>query len=162
MGYALRIALVSTACMLAGCSGVKTDVQTAAPPGYQADTASKTASVNWAGAETVTEGMKEYDYTPSSLNFIAGKPYRLHIENTGNKSHTFASEPFFKNIAVRRLTTPEGTVDAPFIQELVVAPGRAADMEFVALTPGDYPLVCKEPLHEILGMTGTIHVLTRG
>ena len=87
-----------------------------------------------------------------------GKPYRLHIENSGGKSHTFSSEPFFKSIAARRLTTREGTVEAPFIQELVVASGQAADLDFVALTPGDYPLVCNEPLHEIFGMTGTIHV----
>jgi uncharacterized cupredoxin-like copper-binding protein len=148
--------------MVAGCSGVKTDVRIAAPPGYRADAASKTALVDWSKAETLTVGMDEYDYIPSSLSLDAGKPYRLRIENTGGKSHTFSSEPFFKSIAVRRLTTPEGTVDAPFIQELVVAPGQAADMEFVALKPGDYPLVCNEPLHEIFGMTGAIHVLIKG
>jgi len=85
-------------------------------------------------------------------------PYRLHIKNDGGKSHTFSSEPFFKSIAARRLKTQDGTVEAPFIQELVVAPGQAADMDFVALKPGDYPLVCNEPLHEMFGMTGTIHV----
>jgi uncharacterized cupredoxin-like copper-binding protein len=39
-----------------------------------------------------------------------------------------------------------------------VESGQAADLEFVALKPGDYPLVCNEPLHEIFGMEGTIHV----
>jgi uncharacterized cupredoxin-like copper-binding protein len=137
---------------------LRTDVRSEAPPGYQADAASKAASVDFAKVQTVTVGMDEYDYVPSSLSIDAGKPYRLHIENNGGKSHTFSSEPFFKSIAARRLTTKEGAVQAPFIQELVVAPGQAADLEFVALTPGDYPLVCNEPLHEIFGMTGTIHV----
>jgi uncharacterized cupredoxin-like copper-binding protein len=154
-----RVALLLVGCLLAGCSGLRTDVRTEAPPGYQADAANKAASVDWNKAQTVSVGMDEYDYVPATLSFEAGKPYRLHIENRGGKSHTFSSPPFFKSIAVRRLTTKEGTAQAPFIQELVVAPGQATDMEFVALTPGNYPLVCNEPLHEIFGMTGTIQVI---
>jgi uncharacterized cupredoxin-like copper-binding protein len=153
-----RVALLLVGCLLAGCSALRTDVRSEAPPGYQADAASKAASVDWSKVQTVSVGMNEYNYLPSSLNFEAGKPYRLHLENTGSKSHTFSSEPFFKSIAARRLTTKEGTVEAPFIQELVVASGQAADLEFVAPTQGNYPLVCNEPLHEVFGMSGTIHV----
>ena len=153
-----RVTLLLAGYLLAGCSALRTDVRSEAPPGYQADAASKAASVDWSKVQTVSVGMTEYNYLPSSLNFEAGKPYRLHLENTGSKSHTFSSEPFFKSIAARRLTTKEGAVQAPFIQELVVAPGQAADLEFVALTPGNYPLVCNEPLHEVFGMSGTIHV----
>jgi uncharacterized cupredoxin-like copper-binding protein len=153
-----RVALLLAGCLLAGCSALRTDVRSEAPPGYQADTASKVASVDWSKVQTVTVGMNEYDYVPSSLNFEAGKPYRLHIENSGSKSHTFSSPAFFKSIAARRLMAKDGAVDAPFVQELVVAPRQAADLEFVALTPGNYPLVCNEPLHEVFGMTGTIHV----
>jgi uncharacterized cupredoxin-like copper-binding protein len=158
MSRSSHAALLLAGCLLAGCSGLRTDVQSAAPPGYQADTASRVASVDWSKVQTIKVGMDEYDYVPSSLNLEAGKPYRLHIENSGGKSHTFSSEPFFKSIAARRLTTRERTVEAPFIQELVVASGQAADLDFVALNPGDYPLVCNEPLHEIFGMTGTIRV----
>jgi uncharacterized cupredoxin-like copper-binding protein len=158
MSRSSHAALLLTVFVLAGCSGLRTDVQSAAPPGYQADAASRVASVDWSKVQTIKVGMDEYDYVPSSLNLEAGKPYRLHIENSGGKSHTFSSEPFFKSIAARRLTTKERTVEAPFIQELVVASGQAADLDFVALTPGDYPLVCNEPLHEIFGMTGTIRV----
>jgi len=153
-----RVALLLAGCLLAGCSSLRTDVRSEAPPGYQADAASKAALVNWSKVQTVSVGMDEYDYVPSSLNFEAGMPYRLHIENSGGKSHTFSSPPFFNSIAARRLTTKEGTVEAPFIKELVVGSGQAADLEFVALTPGNYPLVCNEPLHEVFGMTGTIHV----
>lgn len=151
-------ALLLAVLILAGCSGLRTDVQSAAPPGYQADAASRAASVDWSKIQTIKVGMDEYDYVPSSISLQAGQPYRLHIENTGGKSHTFSSEPFFKSIAARRLTTKEGTVDAPFIKELVVASRQAADLDFVAPSPGDYPLVCNEPLHEIFGMTGAIHV----
>ena len=158
MSRSSHAALLLTVFVLAGCSGLRTDVQSAAPPGYQADAASRVASVDWSKVQTIKVGMDEYDYVPSSLSLETGKPYRLHIENSGGKSHTFSSEPFFKSIAARRLTTKDGTVEAPFIQELVVASGQAADLDFVALTPGDYPLVCNEPLHEIFGMTGTIRV----
>jgi uncharacterized cupredoxin-like copper-binding protein len=153
-----HVALLLAVGVLAGCSALRTDVRSEAPPGYQADAASKTASVDWSKVQTVTVGTNEYNYLPSSLNFEAGKPYRLHLGNSGSKSHTFSSGPFFKSIAARRLTTKDGAVEAPFIQELVVAPGQAADLEFVALTPGNYPLVCNEPLHEVFGMSGTIHV----
>jgi len=158
MSAVSRIALLLVGCLAAGCTGLRTDVRSEAPPGYQPDAASKAASVDWSKAQTVSVRMDEYDYVPSSLSFEAGKPYRLHIENSGGKSHTFSPPPFFKSIAARQLTTKEGTVQAPFIQELVVAPGQATDLEFVALTPGKFPLVCNEPLHEVFGMTGTIQV----
>jgi hypothetical protein len=124
MSHTLRIVLLSTVCALAGCSGIKTDVGTEAPPGYRADAASRAASVDWTRTKIVTVDMDEYDFVPSSLSLEAGKPYRLHLENTGGKSHTFSSDPFFKTIAVRRLTTREGTVEAPFIKELVVPQGK--------------------------------------
>ena len=86
-----RVALLLAGCLLAGCSSLRTDVRSEAPPGYQADAASKAASVNWSKVQTVSVGMDEYDYVPSSLNFEAGMPYRLHIENSGDKSHTYSS-----------------------------------------------------------------------
>ena len=119
-----RVSLLLAVYMLAGCSALRTDVRSEAPPGYQADGRRRSpASVDWSKVQTVTVGMNEYNYVPSSLNFEAGKPYRLHLGNSGSKSHSFSSEPFFKSIAARRLTTKDGTVEAPFIQELVVAPG---------------------------------------
>jgi uncharacterized cupredoxin-like copper-binding protein len=158
MSYTLRIVLVSIVLALLGCSGISTDAPTVAPPGYRTDAVSRAASVDWTRTKNVTVSMDEYDFMPSSLSLESGTPYHLHIENAGGKSHTFSSASFFKTIAARRLTTRAGTVETPFIQELVVAPGQAADLEFVALEPGDYPLVCNEPLHEIFGMTGAIHV----
>src|SRR4051794_28373389 len=98
MSGLLRGALLLAGCLLAGCSALRTDVRSEAPPGYQSDAASKAASVDWSKVQTVSVGMNEYNYVPSSLNLEAGKPYRLRIENTGGKSHTFSSEPFFKSI----------------------------------------------------------------
>ena len=109
-----RVAFFLAGCLLAGCSALRTDVRSEAPPGYQADAASKAASVDWSKIQTVSVGMDEYDYLPSSLNFEVGKPYRLHLGNSGSKSHTFSSEPFFKSIAGRRLTTKEGVVRSSF------------------------------------------------
>ena len=102
--------------------------------------------------------MDEYDYAPANLVFEAGRPYRLRIENTGAKPHTFSSEAFFKALAANSLTTAAGTVDAPYIRDLEIPAGQSADLQFIAVTPGTYELVCNEPLHEIFGMTGTIHV----
>ena len=64
-----RVAFLLAGCLLAGCSSLRTDVRSEAPPGYQADAASKAASVNWSKVQTVSVGMDEYDYVPSSLNF---------------------------------------------------------------------------------------------
>ena len=79
MSHTLRIVLLSTVCALAGCSGIKTDVGTEAPPGYRADAASWAASVDWTRTKIVTVDMDEYDFVPSSLSLEAGKPYRLHL-----------------------------------------------------------------------------------
>lgn len=144
------------AAMLAGCAA--TTVETTAPPGYVADAAARTASVDWARAEPVTVAMVEYGYQPAALAFAAGRPYRLRIENHGGSSHTFSSDGFFQAIAARSLTTVKGTVDTPYVRDVEVAPGQAADLLFVPVRAGDYPLVCHEPLHEVFGMTGTIRI----
>jgi len=148
---------LSLALAAAGCTA-STTVQSIAPAGYIPDAAARTADLNWDRAEAITVKMNEYDYIPSEMTFRTGRPYRLHIENTGSKAHTFSSVPFFKAIAAKSLKIGSDTTERPYIQELEIPASQSADLQFVAVTPGVYPLVCNEPLHEIFGMTGRIRV----
>jgi uncharacterized cupredoxin-like copper-binding protein len=95
---------------------------------------------------------------PSSLNFHEGHPYKLHLTNTGNQVHDFASKPFFQAIAAARLVTPGNTIPLPRLESIAVRPGEAKDLYFVAERPGTYPFKCTEPLHAMFGMTGTVRI----
>jgi plastocyanin len=155
-----RPALLFIVCLcaaLAGCTA-GTVTQPTAPEGYIPDAAGRTAGIDWRQAEAVTVRMDEYDYVPANLVFKVGRPYRVRIENMGAKAHTFSSEPFFKAIAVNRLTTATGIIDAPYIRDLEIPAGQSADLQFIAVTPGTHELVCNEPLHEIFGMSGSIRI----
>ena len=106
----------------------------------------------------MTVDMDEYDFVPSSLSLEAGKPYRLHLENTGGKSHTFSSDPFFKTIAVRRLTTREGTVGGHLSsRNWWCHQGKPPIWNSWRWRRAN-PAGLRRPLHEIFGTTGAIHV----
>ena len=93
MSCALRVALLATVCILAGCSGIRTDVRSEAPPGYQADAASKTASIDWSKAQTVGIGMDEYDFVPASINLDAGKPAHTSLSEWRGSSRCGRRDP---------------------------------------------------------------------
>ncbi len=152
-----RIGSVLLGIAVTGCTA-GTMVATTAPPGYVPDAAARTAAVDWAGAQPVTMTLQEYSYQPATLTLQAGRPYRLHLENAGSRSYTFSAAGFFQAIAAKSLKDARGTTETPYVRDIEVAPRQSVDLQFVAITPGDYPLACHEPLHETLGMTGDIHI----
>ncbi|MDQ2102659.1 cupredoxin domain-containing protein [Azospirillum isscasi] len=148
---------LATTLILAGC-GTGTDLAQRPPPGYVGDVAARVAAVDWAQARPVTVELAEFAFQPEHLAFEQGVPYRLTLENRGNVAHTFTSEGFFKAIAVRRVTTPQGPVDTPALVNLEIPAGQTDVVEFVPVQAGTYALACHEPLHSSFGMTGTIAV----
>ncbi|HYD32823.1 MAG TPA: multicopper oxidase domain-containing protein [Azospirillaceae bacterium] len=143
--------------LLAACSA-ETAFRTAPAPGHVEDAPRRVAAIDWSRAVPVTVRLSEYTFEPAFLVFKQGQPYRLHLDNTGKRAHTFTSDGFFKAIAARRLTTPDGVVEQPYLQVIEVPPGEAAEVDFVAVRPGIFPLDCDEPLHGVFGMTGKIRV----
>jgi uncharacterized cupredoxin-like copper-binding protein len=109
------------------------------------------AAADWSQARPVTVVASEYQFSPASLVFKRGVVYRLHLENHGKETHEFTAPAFFK--AVELADTAVLNADRT---EIVIPPGAATDLAFVAKKAGHYKLICSD--HDWAGMTGTITV----
>jgi len=138
-----------------GCAGAQ-DVFGDPGAGYVGDARECVASADWPRAETPTVVLSEYAFSPGTLTFRAGTPYRLRIENGGDSTHFFVSDGFFKAIAPGRLITRSGETAQPALKSIALAPGEAKTLEFVPVRTGAYELECTAPLHAAFGMHGTI------
>ena len=105
----------------------------------------------WRDARPVAVVESDYQFTPSRPRFRHGVPYRLHLENHGTEIHTFTAPEFF---AAVRIGNPQLVNRAR--GEVVLRPGAKADLYFVPLRPGRYPLKCSD--HDWAGMTGEITI----
>ena len=104
------------------------------------------------GADRVTDVVaSEYRFTPNTLTFKRGAPYRLHLVNHGKEVHEFTAPDFFKAV---ELGNP--TVLNADRTEIVLQPGEAKMLRFVAKAAGQYKLRCAD--HDWAGMTGQITV----
>ncbi len=138
-----------------GCAGAQ-DVFGDPGAGYVVDARERVASAEWPRAETLTVVLSEYAFSPGTLAFRAGTPYRLRIKNGGDSTHFFVSDGFFKAIAPGRLITRSGETAQPTLESIALAPGEAKTLEFVPVRTGAYELECTAPLHAAFGMHGTI------
>jgi uncharacterized cupredoxin-like copper-binding protein len=102
-------------------------------------------------AQLVTVGLVDDRFVPDKLVFRAGVPYRLRLENRGREMHEFTAPEFLKTVDVQN---PEVLEQAG--NEVLVQPGKAKDLLFVAKKPGRYPLLCAD--HDWDGMVGEITV----
>ncbi len=143
--------------LLAGCAG-RDVIQEKPPPGYATDVAQRTAGVDWAGAEAVEVALSEFRFAPTPLVFRQGVPYRLSLRNTGQRSHTFVSEGFFKGIAAGRLVSSGTVTTQPYVVSIEVPAGAVKELHFVAVRTGSFHLKCTVFLHESFGMEGTITI----
>jgi len=99
----------------------------------------------------VTVIASEYRFSPDTLTFKRGVAYRLHIENHGKELHEFHAPAFFKAV---ELADP-AVLNADQT-EILIPPGEAKDLIFVAKKTGHYRLICSD--HDWAGMTGAITV----
>jgi len=152
-----RVLVAAALLALGGCAGGDV-VFKEHRAGYVPDVAAKVATVDWAGAKPVDVTLSEFQFSPARLTFRTGVPYRLRLRNTGDRSHTFVSEDFFKAIAVGKFVTPEGEIVEPYVGKVALRPGAEKELLFVAVRPGTYHLACTIPLHEAFGMKGEIVV----
>lgn len=143
--------------MLGGCAGGQ-DLFGDPKAGYVANPSTLTKSADWARAQTVTVRLSEYAFSPTSLTFSKGTPYRLKIVNGGSATHFFVSQGFFKAIAARGLRTASGETTHPYVKSIAVGPGESKVLTFVPIKAGGYTLDCTAPFHASLGMTGAIRI----
>lgn len=152
-----RAALIGALLWLAGCAG-GADVFGDPAAGYVTDARARLAGVDWSKAESVTVVLAEYAFSPDTLEFGVGTPYRLRIENGGNVTHFFVSGAFFRAIAAERLSGPSGDVDLPYPESIAVPPGAVRELLFLPVREGAYELRCTAPFHSAFGMTGEIRI----
>ena len=102
-------------------------------------------------ARPLTVVASEYQFSPAKLSFKRGVAYRLHLENHGKELHEFHAPDFFKAVELG-----DPTVLNADKTEILIHPGEAKDLSFVAKKPGRYKLICAD--HDWAGMTGAITV----
>jgi uncharacterized cupredoxin-like copper-binding protein len=109
------------------------------------------AAADWSKAQPVTVVAAEYRFSPARLTFKRGVAYRLHIENHGKELHELHAPAFFKAVELG-----DPAVLNADQTEILVQPGEAKDLIFVAKKAGHYRLICSD--HDWAGMTGGITV----
>ena len=122
------------------------------------DPQSHVAALDWSNTKSATVELAEFSFTPEVLELQQGVPYRLRLENKGDWKHDFASEKFFKSIAIQKLRSRNGEVVSPYLNKVVVRPKSVKELYFVAVKPGNYDLECSVFLHADFGMEGRILV----
>jgi uncharacterized cupredoxin-like copper-binding protein len=78
-------------------------------------------------------------------------PYELRLENQGKHLHEFTAPAFFK-----AATLKDRSLLANGGKDIVVQPGKAVQVLFVAPAAGHYDLICAD--HDWDGMVGSITV----
>ncbi len=156
-GKPVRGVVAALIVSLAGCAGGDV-VLPAAPEGYLQNPAAYLSAADWSEATTIDVELDEYRFRPAETEFIAGRPYRLVLRNSGTSDHTFVSEGFFKAIAAQQLTSEDGSASRPILARIQVPAGGRRELTFVPVTRGVYDLECSVFLHETLGMAGQIAI----
>jgi uncharacterized cupredoxin-like copper-binding protein len=107
--------------------------------------------VDWLQAEPINMLLLDNRFVPDHLHLRHGVPYQLQLENDGSEVHQFTAPEFFADSI---LLYPEMLSAGG--QEIVLEPGRAVVVYFVATRPGTFRLYC--PDHDWDGMVGEIVV----
>lgn len=131
-----------------------------APTNYVGDAADIVKMTDWDDMETVEVSLTEFAFTPSTLTFTSGKPYKLIIKNDGEAKHYFVSDQFFRAIATRKVQGSDGEIKAPYFSALELFPGKELELYFVPVKKGTYSdLLCTIKGHAEEGMVGEIIII---
>ncbi|HEY5790337.1 MAG TPA: cupredoxin domain-containing protein [Gammaproteobacteria bacterium] len=144
VGIALALA---TGCALAGGTA-----------DYVTNSAEIVKQTDWDKMQTVVVELTEHDYTPGTLTFTKGQPYKLVLKNIGEKKHYFTAPEFYKAIATRKVQSDkDGEVKVPYLLALeMMAKGGQLDLYFVPVVAGEYPVYCTIDDHREQGMEGKL------
>lgn len=100
----------------------------------------------------------ELKFFPSNLEFVAGKRYKLLLDNPSPQKHYFTAKDFADASWTQKVEAGKVEVKGT-IHELELKPGGEAEWVFVPMKPGTYELHCSIPGHTEAGMVGTIAII---
>ncbi len=97
-------------------------------------------------------------FEPDHLQFVAGQPYRLVLDNPSPEKHYFTAKDFADGLWTQKVQAAGVEVKGA-IHELELKPGAIAEWVFVPERPGTYELHCAIAGHAEAGMVGTIAIV---
>lgn len=96
-------------------------------------------------------------FVPDHLELIAGKRYKLTLDNPSNQKHYFTAKDFADTIWTQKVETGKVEIKGA-IHELELKPGAIAEWVFIPQKTGIFNLKCTIPGHSEAGMVGEITV----
>ncbi len=99
-------------------------------------------------------------FEPDTLNFQAGKRYKLLLANPSPVKHYFTAKDFTDVIWTQKVEAGQVEVKGT-VHELELKPGAEAEWVFVPQKPGVYELHCSIAGHAEAGMVGEL-LITAG
>lgn len=115
-------------------------------------------------AQSVTEikvslgnSANELKFFPSRLDFVAGKNYKLVLDNPSPQKHYFTAKDFADASYSSKVEAGKVEIKGA-IHELELKPTAEAEWILTPIKPGTYLLRCTIPGHAEAGMTGTITI----
>lgn len=99
----------------------------------------------------------ELKFVPNHLEFVAGQPYKLILNNPSPQKHYFTSKDFADASWTRKVEAGKVEIKGA-VHELEIKPGGEAEWVFVPMKPGVFELHCSISGHPEAGMTGTIEI----
>ena len=116
-------------------------------------------AADWTTMKTVTVDIDTHTYTPDTLTFKAGQPYRLVFKNRSKKEkHYFTAPEFYRAIATRKVHARGlGDIRAPYFTALeIMRNGGQLELYFVPVTKGTFEAYCTLTNHRERGMDAKI------
>lgn len=129
----LVLALLLVACGGRNNQQSSTSSSTTSTPA--ASSTSSSSSTSTSGVREITLVFNDFAFEPQEIRVKSGERVRLVIRNNGSVAHDWY-------------------VDALDLNTPRVLAGQSATFEFTAGAAGRYEVICTEPGHEALGMTG--------
>lgn len=99
----------------------------------------------------------ELKFFPDKLEFVAGKRYKLLLNNPSPQKHYFTSKDFADASWTQKVESGKLEVKGA-IHEVELKPGGEAEWVLVPMKPGTYELHCSIPGHSEAGMRGEIAI----
>ena len=129
------------------------------PADYVTNAAEIVNKADWSKMQTITVEMDEHNYHPRDLTLKVGQPYRIILKNTGEKEHYYTAPEFFKAIATRKAQVNKvAEFKAPYFTAIEVYKNGQAELFFVPVKRGTYPVICTIDDHREKGMEGKLIV----
>jgi uncharacterized cupredoxin-like copper-binding protein len=115
------------------------------------------------GSTAITVEAREFQFSPSSLEVVAGQPVKLEFTNSGSVEHDFSVMEFPMETMGAAATETMPGHDMSNMSQLpdlhtAAMMGQTAKLEFTPTKPGTYEFFCTVVGHKEAGMVGTLVV----